>query len=694
MNQNHLQVIDHYEILELVGHGGLSTVYKARDTRLARLVALKLIDTPYTKDVEYQARFLAMAHRLTKLEHPHIVRVVDAGLQDNDLFLAMEYVEGETLRHSLNNQLANGEFLDLREIVTICRQVAQALAYAHEKSVIHHDVKPDNVLLQITTDPKTPNLVGLKAMLGDFGLAKRVNSASIETLNNTQVLNGTLAYMAPELFRQSEVDTRIDIYAFGVMLYELVTGRLPFNSPIPSDLVLMHTQGEPERVSDLRPDAPPALISIIHRAMQKNPDDRYETVLEIARELEALEKSIRLITQPPLRMTRTLIPPMSYGPATVYDVLPALDRPAIPVDLLSEGTDDIIVITSFEGKSWRVPFEKPSITVGRDVVCDVSLDDPRVSRQHVRIDRSPEGKVTVTDLSSLNGLYMGDTRIAKGETSEWVSTQSLKVGPYWLTLRLSNSPVSEGRRLVLSSTQTLEADLPSHRASIRLTPAEAVVEPGSTVIVRLEVFNKTPEARYYQIAVKGLMEEWSTILPFALYVPAGLRSERAISLHPPRTAETTSGHYPYSVSVLPKEEDAKPTLLSAMLHVVQYYDYESTVDAVSHGFRISIRNNGNSERYYVIEVREPQNSLVMLPSRVRVLAAPGEISPVEIRVRAKHRPLAGNIQHQPIEIYLRTDGLPPQSKTFEYAVRPLLSWDMLVLFFLGLGLFLMLLRSL
>src|ERR1041385_2178721 len=150
--------------------------------------------------------------------------------------------------------------------------------------------------------------------------------------------------MAPEQFRGGTIDARCDVYSLGVMLYELVSGRPPFSSNSAVDLILMHTQGEPERIQDLRPDTPPALVSIIYRSMLKNPNDRYQTAGEIARELEALEKSIRPLTQAST-WRKPRVPEPAPGPATLYDILPALDRPAIPVNLFNEDTaDDIIIV--------------------------------------------------------------------------------------------------------------------------------------------------------------------------------------------------------------------------------------------------------------------------------------------------------------------------------------------------------------
>src|SRR5258708_25065057 len=149
MSRDTLQVIDHYEILEVVGQGGMSTVYKALDTQLQRPVALKLMHSHLANKPDFQSRFLAEGRAIATLDHPNIIRVHEVALRDNQLFLVMEYVEGGTLRTRLSSQLAEEKFLDLREIVSVMRQVAEALHYAHQQGIIHRHLKPDNVPLTI-----------------------------------------------------------------------------------------------------------------------------------------------------------------------------------------------------------------------------------------------------------------------------------------------------------------------------------------------------------------------------------------------------------------------------------------------------------------------------------------------------------------------------------------------------------------
>jgi serine/threonine protein kinase len=680
-----VQLIDQYEILEMIGQGGMSTVYKALDTQLQRPVAIKLMHSHLTDKPDFQSRFLAEGRAIATLDHPGIIRVHEVALRDHQLFLVMDYVEGGTLRNRLNTLLSQESFLDMREVVSITRQVAEALHYAHEQGLIHRDVKPDNVLLktesEITTSP-----LGFRAVLTDFGIAKRIDGGGPMTA--TGELLGTLAYMAPEQFRGEIIDRRCDVYSLGVMLYELVSGRPPYNSPSAVDMILMHTQGEPERIQDLRPDTPPSLVSIIHRSMLKNPDDRYQTAGEIARSLEALEKSIKRINPITLRQAGT--PNPADGPVTIYDVLPALDRPAIPVDLFSEAGDDIIIVTPFEGASWRLPFEKPSITVGRDKKCDLQLDDPRVSREHLRIDRLPDGQIIVADLSSLNGLFIGDEKLEKGMMAPWPSSQSVKVGPFWLTLRVAKSQAGIGRRLALSSPRTLETRIGNQDVILRMMPAEAVVEPGSVTLTRVEMTNNGNDQQYYVLSIQGLPPDWFTIAPFPLYVPHGIRAERSITFHPPRLPASAASTYDYALNVAPRDHERQITTLNGTLHLVPFFDFESRIQTEMHGLRLIITNQGNSQRYYVVEVRERQNVLLMLPARVRILVMPGQEANVDIKVRPKRRPIFGVQRRQPLEVFIRTDGLRPQTQTFDYYVRPLISWEVIVLFFLAIGLALLL----
>ncbi len=683
MNRDTVKAIGQYEILEVIGQGGMGTVYKVLDTQSQVVMALKLMHSHLADKPDFQVRFLSECRASQALDHPNIVHIYDVALLDGQLFMVMEYIDGGTLRRWLNAHLSSNTFLDLREIVTIIRQVAQALHYAHTQGLIHRDVKPDNVLLR-TRGPQSMAPNEIRAVLTDFGLAKRVQgNASITTSGE---LLGTLAYMAPEQFRDQPVDGRADVYALGVMLYELVSGRQPFTSTNAMDIILMHTQGEPERVQDLRPDTPPALVSVIHRAMVKDPEERYQSAGEVARELEALEKSIRPITDSQnWRKVRPAV--KDEGPVTVFDVLPSLDHPAIPVDLLSEGTDDIIIVTPSEGPSWSLPFEKPSIIVGRDPTCDLRLDDARVSRQHVRIDRLPDGQIAVTDLGSLNGLFMGDDKIEKNTMRAWSAAQSVKVGPFWLTLRLAKTPIGQGRRMVLSAPRSVQKPFDGGAAILRMTPSDSVVEPGSSTVVRAELANNSDTARNYVLNVQGIPLDWFTIAPFPVYVPPHQTAERLITFHPARAPGSAATNYDFRLTASPQDDERNQVFLVGTLRVFPYYAFSSEIEPTPRGAQISIQNQGNSQRFYVIEVRERQNVLVMLPSRTRLLAPPGQMVTVDIRVLPKHRPFFGTTRRYPVEISIRTDGLRPQTQFFDFPVRSVMSWEVVaLLIFVAIGL--------
>jgi eukaryotic-like serine/threonine-protein kinase len=675
MNRDSIQDIGQYQILEIIGQGGMGTVYKALDTRSNQTVALKLMHKHLADKPDFQARFLSECRASAALSHQHIVRIFDVALLDGQLYMVMEYIDGGTLRKLLNAQLSKNCFLDLREIVTITRQVAQALHYAHTQGIIHRDVKPDNVLLRaISSDCTSPE--GIHALLTDFGLAKRVQGgASITTSGE---LLGTLAYMAPEQFRDIPLDGRTDIYALGVMLYELVSGRQPFISTNAMDIILMHTQGEPERIQDLRPDTPPALVSILHRAMLKNPDDRYETAGELARELEALEKTIKPITESRTWRTKP-ITVNENGPATVFDILPSLDSPAVPVDLLSEGADDVIIVTPNEGPSWSLPFEKPSIIVGRDPGCDLRLDDARVSRQHIRVDRLPDGQMAVTDLGSMNGVFMGDDKIEKNTMKAWLAAQSIKVGPFWLTLRLAKTPIGQGRRLALTAPRPLETRFDDRSAILRLTPGESVIEPGSSTVIRVEITNNTDNAQYYVLNLQGVPPEWFTLAPLPLHVPPHKTAERLIKFHPPRSASSAATNYDYMLSVTQQNDARTLASLIGTLRVFPFYAFTSEITSANSRAQVCITNQGNSQRFYVVEVRERQNTLIMLPSRARVLIPPGQDRTVDIRVLPKRRPIFGMTHRYPVEIFIRTDGLRPQTQFLDFPVRPVVPWEIIAL---------------
>ncbi|HMA26851.1 MAG TPA: protein kinase, partial [Solirubrobacterales bacterium] len=267
-----------YEILERIGAGGMGEVYRARDSRLDRIVAIKLLLQTSVASPGRRERFAREARAVSSLTHPHICALYDVGSQDGIEYLVMEHLEGETLQHHLL-----GGPLGVGEAIRWADEIAEALAHAHSRGVIHRDLKPSNVIL--TTS-------GIK--LVDFGLAKlRETAAGDGTLAATLSLTGehrilgTLCYMAPEQVEGRPVDARTDIFALGAVLYEMLSGRRAFEGTTNSAVVAAILTGEPPALSTTRPSVEdrPEIDHLIARCLAKRPDDRWQSARDLAAEL-------------------------------------------------------------------------------------------------------------------------------------------------------------------------------------------------------------------------------------------------------------------------------------------------------------------------------------------------------------------------------------------------------------------------
>lgn len=274
---------DRYRFESELGRGGMSTVYRAHDSKLKREVAVKLMSNT-NLGTQGRARLLNEAQAIAKLNHPNIVTVYDAGEYDGNPFIVMELVEGQTLH---DKSFENDE-----EIISIIKQVCQALEHAHASGIIHRDLKPENVIIE---DDGTAKLL-------DFGLARSVTSR----MTNEGTLLGTVFYMAPEQAMGQELDARVDLYALGVMIYELTTGRLPFTDDDPVAVISQHIYAPVVPPTTHKPSIHPELEALILKLLAKSPQDRYSSASEI---LEVLEGILNNQTESPNLQTESSIKP-------------------------------------------------------------------------------------------------------------------------------------------------------------------------------------------------------------------------------------------------------------------------------------------------------------------------------------------------------------------------------------------------
>jgi eukaryotic-like serine/threonine-protein kinase len=270
------QKLGDYVIETLLGQGGMARVYRAVDPNLNRVVAIKVIDPGVAEDPEYTRRFKREAQAVAKLSHPNIVSIYQFGLSGKVYFMAMAFIDGVDLDWLIADYARENRVMGYNDLLRIVGQVASALDYAHSQGVIHRDIKPGNIMVDNRG----------RSFLTDFGL---VRDLAIPTLGE---IFGSPKYISPEqAINSANAVPQSDLYSLGVVLYEIVTGRVPFNAGHPNDIALMHVQNDPPPPRRFNPDLPPAIEAVILKLLEKAPSNRYASGAEMFSALRQAVKS-------------------------------------------------------------------------------------------------------------------------------------------------------------------------------------------------------------------------------------------------------------------------------------------------------------------------------------------------------------------------------------------------------------------
>jgi len=324
MNELSGTTLGPYELLEVIGKGGMAAVYRAHQPSMDRDVAIKVMSLDLADEPEFATRFRHEAQIIARLQHPYIVPVYDFGTEGRLTFLVMRLLTGG----SLGDELRGGS-LSTERVIELTRQIASALDYAHQRGVIHRDLKPTNVLLDEQGN----------AYLTDFGIAKMIGGSTITGLTSPGAVMGTPTYMAPEQWRSEPVDARTDVYALGVIVYQMLLGQVPFSAETPHGLMYQHLDADPPSPRMIKPGLPVGIEPVIRKALAKNPNDRYASAGELARDLEnALRFPVRMPEQ-----TAFEAPPPPVRPAA---------RPQ-PVDMDLERAEEDLMAHAREDEAGR-----------------------------------------------------------------------------------------------------------------------------------------------------------------------------------------------------------------------------------------------------------------------------------------------------------------------------------------------------
>jgi serine/threonine protein kinase len=413
------QAIGRYEVIRPLGYGGMGAVYLARDPVLGRQVAVKVL-REFGDNPDFRERFEREARAIAALQHRNIVTIYELGEADGHPFIVMEYLSGQSLSAVIENRVE----LSLARRLGIILDVCAGLAYAHQAGMVHRDVKPGNVML---VEDGTAKIL-------DFGLARLGRAAEDRRdLTATGTMFGTPAYMSPEMITGRPVDHRADIFAVGVMLYELSTYQKPFSGDVSSiaGFVMQILRHDPPPPSSIVP-LPPELDAIVARCLQKEPDARYQRLDEMAVELRRLRDSLTVEPELPVRLIAPAPPPplpAHSGSATIVAEAPgpvAAPPPVIPGDGTviiapdrSPGAEEEDAgVRLHVGRSpdpriagQTIPIKGAGVIVlGRGSNCDIVVNDPGWSRRHASI-HCRDGSFEITDLGSANGTFVNGRRV-------------------------------------------------------------------------------------------------------------------------------------------------------------------------------------------------------------------------------------------------------------------------------------------
>ncbi|MFO7683686.1 MAG: protein kinase [Chloroflexota bacterium] len=513
----------------MLGQGRIGNVYQAIDLEDFSLVAIKIIHLHLMQEKGMRRRFLQEVNAIPRLEHPSIVKVHEAGIdtEQNILYLTMDYLPGRSLNAYLRQLQFNNQQLDLGDALIIVAQIAEALGYAHQKGLIHRDIRPTVILFRLDDKPEESRNLPGRATIGDFALESILQAEK-------EPFTPSLPYMSPEAFLERPLDGRSDIYSLGVLLYQLTTDHLPFTAATLADAARQHPYEDPPSPRTYRPDMPLVVESAILKAMAKKPEARFQSGAEMAAILRGLAETM------PDRIAGTAVA------ADFADIKTVVVPPLIAISSQWSEEEDHVMITR------DVPhnLNRQIITIGRSETNDIILADSGVTRQHAQLERTETGW-NVRDLGSQNGTYLDENPLLPDIPEEWEPHQTLRVGPFYLHLQPGKGYNFQERPFLAAITPTEIAVLPGERADIAIT-----------------LMNRGTAVDEFSLTMDRIPPEWISLPSAPIRLRPDERTTITAAFHPPLVQNILVGASRYLLTVRSAARPEEPLAIPGIVRVL------------------------------------------------------------------------------------------------------------------------------
>lgn len=687
------QTIENFRIERQIGQGGMGVVYEATDLSLNRKVALKIMHKHLAARESFQQRFVREAQNAARLKHPNIVQIHHFFSKNGQLYLIMELLEDGSLQDYMRRLREQGRRMDQAEAVELVRQVAGGLHYAHQQGMVHRDMKPGNILLTRSTDITSPATI-YRAMIADFGLAKLLQD--MQTSQTGPV--GTLAYMSPEQILGGKVDHRSDIYALGVMLFELLVGQRPFNPQSLRDAVRAHRSGPVLSASNRPAGLDVRLEEILNRCLAPDPQDRYQSAHEIALALREFQGGSKVAQptepeQPQPTPVAAPAPPPSPPPPenkggthvtnmTWPNAAPSMYPPADRSDLFGF---DLLMIRYKNQQLDPLPIRQDIITIGRDATNHVALQGTKgeVSRSHARIERNPEGGYYIVDLGSTNGTYLGREKLIPKQPRYWDPDKSVRIGDYWLKLDLMRNRNRSGAlRQQPGRTQQHAPSQPpldsmvaaeSDHIQVTTNQSHVIVEAGSFGDIMLTILNRSKFVDHYALTVEGLPPDWVVLPDKQVKLLPEKQDAISVRLHPPRLSSSRAGQHRFLLRIASVKYANVFTTIPGILEINPFYQFQASIQPrLVNAYEqpvITITNEGNITDYYTLTATDNQYALMFELPDEPVPVEPGQTVDISIGVAPRKAPLVGSARVQPFDVTVSGKGQLGSMKQLSAALQ-------------------------